>query len=58
MPRGSPRMIVREHRKDGSLEVHPVTLKKTAAGWRATNALAADDTLDLVWISGIDSKGL
>jgi hypothetical protein len=43
-------MVVREVRADGS-SVKPVTMIKAAQGWRATNDLASDPTLDIVWMA-------
>ncbi len=35
--------------EDGDATVATVTLSKTDAGWRQTNALAEDDTFEVVW---------
>jgi len=34
---------------DGDVTLLTLTLSKTASGWKQTNALAQDDTFDLVW---------
>jgi hypothetical protein len=35
--------------QDGDATFASVTLSKTASGWRQTNALAQDDTFEVVW---------
>jgi hypothetical protein len=43
-------VVVREERKDGH-STKPVTMIHTPQGWRATNDLASDPTLDVVWMA-------
>jgi hypothetical protein len=47
--RGYTLLLSREERGGGEARVVPVTLTKTAAGWKQTNALSADETFDVVW---------
>jgi len=35
--------------QDGDATFASITLSRTAAGWRQTNALAGDDTFEAVW---------
>ena len=43
-------MVVREASANRAV-INPVTMIKTPDGWKATNDLAADPTLDVVWMA-------
>jgi uncharacterized protein YqeY len=49
--RGHHIVLVREATADGKARMAPVTLVKTASGWKQTNALSADETFDLILAS-------
>jgi len=47
--RGYTVLLTREELGEGRTRTVPVTLAKTASGWKQTNALSADETFDVVW---------
>ena len=47
--RGYTLVFTREETSAGTVRIVPVTLRKTASGWKQTNALSADETFDVVW---------
>ena len=47
--RGYTIVFIREEPDAGAARIVPVTLMKTASGWKQTNALSADETFDIVW---------
>src|SRR5579862_4353126 len=48
-------LIAREQSANNT-SVRPIPMLKTASGWRATNDLANDATLDLVWLAVADRR--
>jgi len=47
--RGYTVLLTREELGEGRTRTVPVSLAKTASGWKQTNALSADETFDVVW---------
>jgi hypothetical protein len=47
--RGYTVLVVREESSGAAVRVVPVTLVKTPAGWKQTNALSKDETFDVLW---------
>ncbi len=47
--RGYTVVFVREESSQGEVRTVPMTLVKTPAGWKQTNALSKDETFDVLW---------